>query len=145
MGSEKGRCAKMVQPMGQSLHLSLNRSKVGPMKKSSLTVIVMTVSLLFGSGIPQAAETRVYIQFSVGGAVMVGGGILWWGITQRTRVSRNLQASAPLDPHPFFFDDKTNGITSLSFHQRERVQKEGGNPFHAPPMPFQIPLFVYRW
>jgi hypothetical protein len=44
---------------------------------------------------PSRAETHVYVSFSVGGAVVIGAGVLFWGISYSSRVSENEAPGGP--------------------------------------------------
>lgn len=106
---------------------------------------------------PSRAETHVVVTFSVGGAVVIGAGVLFWGISTSTRVSEHnpsgeksnrlslsTDQSAPrptrsarrvtqLIPHPV----ATEGRTGVEF-----------SPFPEGPVEsssVEIPLLVFRW
>ncbi|MFQ5596945.1 MAG: hypothetical protein ACE5GK_02740 [Nitrospiria bacterium] len=109
-------------------------------KHNRLWIAVIAFSLIMGPGVACAGETRIHIQWSIGGAAVIGGGILWWKITHRTRVSQSQQTPPTADKHAVLPHNKTDRTRALSSHHRE-----AGTNRPNPPMPFHIPLFVFRW
>ncbi len=111
------------------------------MKKNGLILILLIIiSLNHGPAITQAAETRVYIRFSFGGAVVVGGGILWWRFAHGTRVSQISSQAAPPELQAMTLDrirDRTKDF-STQFIEESRS-------FRSPPMLLHFPFLIYRW
>ncbi len=57
------------------------------MKRLILTSVIV-LFMIFRPG-PVRAETRVYVSVSVGGAAVIGAGILYWGFSYTSQVSEH--------------------------------------------------------
>lgn len=101
----------------------------------------LVAALLLPSAV--SAETRVYVTFSVGSAIAVGGGLIFWGVSYSTRVSRNLESPTVSDPSSgpsaasFQAPDRSNGFLMEPPDTIPRNPRDAGLP--------GLPLFVYRW
>ncbi len=108
--------------------------------RRTVIALVMGLSLALWPFEDSVAETRVYVSFSIGGAVIVGGGLLIWSLTYASQVSRNepdLQAAPSLISS---FTDAPEGreATATDLFAEKR-------PEPVPPPLLELPLFVFRW
>ena len=86
-----------------------------------------------------AAATRVYVNLGVGGAMIVGGGVLFWHLTYASKISQKQG-----DP------SHRSTLTFLRIESNEEGFKLLGRSFlRSPPLEqpfvFEVPLFVLRW
>jgi hypothetical protein len=101
--------------------------------KRIVALLIAALALTVGSPSAGAAETRVYFSISVGGAMVVGGGLLFWSLTYGSvRVSKrgtepqpipSLLSSVGDDPLPLHSDRSTDPNEDL----------------------IRLPLLIYRW
>lgn len=67
------------------------------------------IVLLLLSALPPAparAETQVSVSVSVGGAVVVGGGVLLWSVSTGATSSRRLEVGSGTGPHALIEHDR---------------------------------------
>lgn len=106
----------------------------------------ITVAFLIGEALllwPQtsyAGETRVYIGFSIGTAIVVGSGIASFNIGYSERISERQPAS---DPPSAFAEIKREGKNeALKPLFDRRIDSQIDSP---PPLRFELPFFILRW
>lgn len=108
--------------------------------KRTVIALVMGLSLALWPFEDSVAETRVYVSFSVGGAVIVGGGLLIWSLTYASRVSQN-------EPDPQAAPFLISSLTDAS-ERREATATDlfvEKRPEPVPPPLLELPLWVFRW
>jgi len=121
---------------------------------------VVALLILFGPN-PARADSHVSVSFSVGGAVVIGAGVIYWGVSSGSRVSE----SAPSDENPNRFSLTKDGY-ARNPSSKIRFPPPLLPPFLPPPVPVvewmradfvslpndsraasivELPLFVFRW
>ena len=85
-------------------------------------------------------DTRVYISVSVGGAVVVGGAFIAWGLTYGTRVSRRDPGRSPLPSLAYAYTEVPGQTSNRAFDRFPQ-----SNPGDNQPLAFEVPLFIYHW
>ena len=111
--------------------------------KRIVVLLAAAVTLTLGSPASGAAETQVYVSIGVGGAVVVGGGLLLWGLTYTSQISRR-------DTEPNVMSSFLSSIDD-SFENRPRIMTDGHLSFTLDRGSFKgenllrLPLFIYRW
>ncbi|MBI3995853.1 MAG: hypothetical protein HY349_07745 [Nitrospirae bacterium] len=120
--------------------------------KKGLLILSVTCLILFRPG-PGLAETRVYVSFSVGGAAVIGAGILYWSVSYTSQVSqRKPQEENPGRLFPATDASETDPFQAL---QPEPQQVPHEEPIRADftGIPdglraaswVEVPLLVFRW
>lgn len=108
--------------------------------RRTVIALVMGLSLALWPFEDSVAETRVYVSFSIGGAVIVGGGLLFWSLTYASRVSQD-------EPDPQAAPSLISSLTDT--HERREVTATDlfaeNRPGLVPPPLLELPLFVFRW
>jgi hypothetical protein len=101
---------------------------------------------------PARADSHVSVSFSVGGAVVIGAGVIYWGVSSGPRVGE----STPSDENPNRLSLTNDGFArKLSPAIRFRPPYNGDkrpradfvslpNDSRAAPI-VELPLFVLRW
>lgn len=112
-------------------------------------LIPVFVGLTVFSPAPSYAETRVYVTFSVGGAVVIGAGMVYWSISSTSRVSEHKPSVEAMSDLPL-----PAAGTAFRFQSNDR-QAMKPDPVLPEPMPIlpvrqdtsqiEIPLLVFRW
>ena len=108
--------------------------------KRTVIALVIGLSLALWPFEDSVAETRVYVSFSIGGAVIVGGGLLIWSLTYSSQVSRN-EPDLPAAPSLIgsftgVREGRETTATDLFVEKR---------PEPVPPPLLELPLLVFRW
>lgn len=116
--------------------------------KRRFLIRLVGLLILFGPN-PARADSQVYVSFSVGGAVVIGAGVIYWGVSSSSRVSE----SAPSEKNP----DRLRTVQFLPRLPPQSVQPlvSVGEPsrvdFGSIPDDsrvaslVELPLFVFRW
>lgn len=108
----------------------------------TLMTLLIIGTLFLPSPTAHAAETRVYLRIGLGGALILGGGILLWRLEYRTRLAEGSphrptpstpEASVPRDPW------KPVGMGAPPFPE------EGNPPSGSEALLFELPVVTVRW
>jgi len=105
---------------------------------------------------PVRAETHVYVSFSVGGAFVIGAGVVFWSFSYASQVSetkspeerpdRLLRTTASDLPSRSGIESGLNRVPkSLTTDDRTRADSIflPDGPREAPSL--EVPLFTFRW
>jgi hypothetical protein len=108
--------------------------------KGMIAAAVVAALLLSVPAAAGASETRVYIRFSVGGSLIIGGGILFWSIGTASRVSENVGQTSDSDG---LFTSRSAAkpaqkVTS-DFPAADAISDEAGDILIA------VPFYVFHW
>ena len=91
------------------------------------------------------AEARVYVTVSVGGMVIVGAGVIFWGVSYTSRIGDlNVPPSETRSKALFSTRDRMK----ISAAAAPRVIPEAGPERKLTPgglTEIEIPILVYRW
>jgi hypothetical protein len=108
--------------------------------KRSYILYLLTISLVLFPVLAEAGHSRFYVRFSVGGAVLAGGGFLVWNLTYSSRINRNNM------------DSKDSSVTVKSKNNRLRPMSQARpNDLHTnrliyfQPLDLELPLLVLQW
>jgi len=116
--------------------------------KRRFLIRLVGLLILFGPNLARA-DSQVYVSVSVGGAVVVGAGVIYWGVSSGSRVS----ATAPSEENP----SRLRTIQFLPHLPPQFVQpivpvgegsraEFGSIPNDSPSASLvELPLFVFRW
>lgn len=108
--------------------------------KQITVVFLIGWALLLWPQASHAGETRVYIGFSIGTAIVVGSGIASFNVGYSERISERQPAS---DPPPALAEIKREGKTeALKPFPDLRIDSQLDSP---QPLRFEIPFFILRW
>jgi hypothetical protein len=111
----------------------------------------ITLALLIGWGLllwPQASharETRVYVGFSIGTAIVVGSGIASFNIGYNQRIGKQEPESPPskTDSPPALAELKREGEETVPKTFPDwTIHSQSDSPS---PIRFELPLFILRW
>ncbi len=103
------------------------------------------------------AETRVYVSFSVGGAVAIGAGFLFWGISYSSRVSERISPEENPNRRSLITGASASNsqpsIQLLPIQMSQPITKDERTPADFLPAPqdprtalsIEAPLLVLRW
>jgi len=99
------------------------------------------------------AETRVYVNFSVGGAVVIGAGALFWSLSTTSQVSQNKPSeknpgrlSLTTDASdPGFLRDIQLVPPSLPAEARTLADITLILPAPSEASSVEVPLLIFRW
>jgi hypothetical protein len=106
---------------------------------------------------PGRAETHIYVSFSVGGAVVIGAGVVFWSLSYTSRVSERKPREENPNRRPLFTSASASSpvpfMNLRSIHRpRPYTAEEGsrGDLIPAPDGPraassVGVPLLVLRW
>jgi hypothetical protein len=85
------------------------------------------------------AETRVYVSFSIGGAIALGGGLLLWNLHYVERLSK----TAP-EPPP---EERLSRLAQTGSQEPRQVEppRIGEEVALAPVSRVEVPLFRFQW
>lgn len=112
------------------------------MKIGIVTLLVLLI-LAVRPGATEAS-TQVRVQFTVGGAVMVGAGVIFWGISYR--IASGLSGRVPSEADPP--DSPTAGrmrLLRLSEHLRSDPKATLDEDENNRPDLIEFQLFRFRW
>lgn len=121
------------------------------MRRGILILAIAFVMIVRPS--PGRAETRVYVNVSVGGAVMIGAGALFWSFSYTSQVSQN----KPLEKNPGRLSLTTNAfdpgslrdiqLIPQSLPAEERTRVDITTLLYAPyeTSSVEVPLLIFRW
>jgi len=123
--------------------------------KRTVVALVLGLSLALWPFEDSVAETRVYVSFSIGGAVIVGGGLLIWSLTYASQVSQfvpRIEHSSHLrfevnEPNPQAAPSLIGSFTGVR-EGRETTATDlfvEKRPEPVPPPLLELPLLVFRW
>ena len=112
-------------------------------------LIPVVAFLMFFGPNPARADSQVYVSFSVGGAVVIGAGVVYWGVSSSSRVSRYTPSEE--DPNRLrtvqFFPQLLPHFVQTHLPLEERTDADFAtfsNDPHAASL-VELPLFVFRW
>jgi len=125
------------------------------MKQAALILIIAFVMILRPS--PGRAETHVYVSFSVGGAVVIGAGVVFWGFSYTSQVSE--RKSPEENPDGLSLtpsasaSSPSRSIKLLSMRLPQSFTAEDQTRAGIIPAPYgpraapsvEVPLLVLRW
>ncbi|HET6465351.1 MAG TPA: hypothetical protein VFH55_07060 [Nitrospiria bacterium] len=113
-------------------------------------ILIPAVALLILFGPKMAwADSQVYVSFSVGGAVVIGAGVIYWGVSSGSRVSRytpseedpNRLRTIQFLPQLFPQFDPPNVLLG----ERPRADFASLPNDSRTVSVVELPLFVFRW
>jgi len=128
--------------------------------KRRFLIPLVGLLILFGPTLARA-DSQVYVSFSVGGAVVIGAGVIYWGVSSSSRVSE----SAPPEENPNRLSLRKNGsaenpVRTIQFVPQlspqfvqphvpigERTRADFGsipNDSRVASL-VELPLLVFRW
>lgn len=112
------------------------------MKQMAIAFLIGWV--LFWPETSYARESRVYIGFSVGTAIVVGSGIASFNIGYNQQVKRDLEPhSSETAPPPALAKLNRKGETAtFKFLPDVRINSRSDPP---QPLRFELPFFILRW
>lgn len=109
------------------------------MRRLAVFILVAVLLVLIPLSV-EARQSRVYIRFSIGSAVVVGGGYLAWNLNYGYRISRK-------DKEP-----TGNVMLAKSTARGQRLRPATfqnhlaqNRPVSYQPLVFELPLIVFRW
>ena len=117
----------------------METGKISVMKRTVIA-FVMGLSMILWPIATSAGETRVFVSFSIGGAVIVGGGLLFWSFTYTSRVSQN-------EPDPGTTPSRVRSLTEAPGQTQQTAADLWVERWPEPvqPLPIELPLWVFRW
>jgi len=109
------------------------------MKRLSVFISVAALLVLIPVSV-EARQSRVYIRFSIGSAVIMGGGFLAWNLTYVYQVSRKDGEQT----------DRSVLAKSIDTGHRQKPTILQNQLLHTTPisyqlLTFELPLIVFRW
>jgi hypothetical protein len=128
--------------MGRAAERVTTESRVKGMEKIKRQLVAVSVAA-FLFAIPAAAfaaESRVYIRFSIGGSLVIGGGILIWSFGTASRVSRTDPGSA--DRPAFSFSPPAG-----RFARTEKAKPASPIPETgcSSDLLIEVPFMIFHW
>ena len=113
--------------------------------KQIFFILLTATILLLRPLLSDAGETRVYVGFSVGTAIVVGSGIASFniGVNQRVGEREPESGSTETDPPPALaeINRKAETVPPWSFLD-SRIDSQPDPP---QPLRFEFPFFILRW
>ncbi|MBI3611209.1 MAG: hypothetical protein HY204_10995 [Nitrospirae bacterium] len=124
--------------------------------KKGLLILSVACLILFRPG-PGLAETRVYVSFSIGGAVAIGAGVLYWSFSYTSQVSEQ----KPSEENPGRLSSTTDAselnpprdiqlfsqLTPQPLTAQERTRADFTSAIDGPyaASTVELPLLIFRW
>jgi hypothetical protein len=116
--------------------------------KRRFLIPLIGILIFFGPNLARA-DSQVYVSFSVGGAVVVGAGVIYWGVSSSSRVSE----SPPSEENPSrlrtiqFLPQLPPQFVQPLFSIGERTRADFGSIPNDSRLAslVELPLFVFRW
>ena len=116
--------------------------------KRRFLIPAVALLILFGPRLARA-DSQVYVSFSVGGAVVIGAGVIYWGVSSSSRVSQytpseedpNRLRTIQFLPQLFPQLDQPN----LLLGERPRADVVSLPKDSRAVSVVELPLFVFRW
>lgn len=106
--------------------------------KQVVIFLILVILVCITAKAAEASRTRVYISISVGGAVVVAGGFIYWGLTYGSEVSQKDHPAIPSVANSFRETQRRPFTPLIDFSEQN-----SGLSFS--PLDMELPLFIYRW
>jgi len=112
-------------------------------------LIPVVAFLMFFGPNPARADSQVYVSFSVGGAVVIGAGVVYWGVSSSSRVSRYTPSEGDRNRlrtfqfFPQFYPQFDQPLVPLGGRNRADSVSLAAHSRSASIV--ELPLFVFRW
>jgi len=116
--------------------------------KLRFLIPAVAIFILFGPKVARG-DSQVYVSFSVGGAVVIGAGVIYWGVSSSSRVSQYTPSEE--DPNrlrtiqflPQLLPQFVQPHVPLGERTRADFVSLPNNSRAATII--ELPLFVFRW
>jgi tellurite resistance protein TehA-like permease len=110
------------------------------MKMNGISIFFMVAFFLFMQPLKTEARSTVFISVSVGGAVIVGGAFIFWGISSGSRVGHREPANTPAPPAAYSLTDLQEQGSPAPHNRLFQ-----SHPEETQALALELPLVTYRW
>jgi hypothetical protein len=123
--------------------------------KRGILILAMVFVMVLRPSLTRA-ETHVYVSFSVGGAVVIGAGVVYWGFSYTSQVSERKSPEENPNRRSVTAASASNSLRSIQllpilmpqpFTAEERTRADFSPAPEGPraASSVEVPLLIFRW